>query len=279
MPAADPTSRTYHLNLSATCGACHGRSEGGRVPGGDVLPSFDESIHGRALSRSGLLVAPTCTTCHGAHDIAVTTSPESRTYRAAVPTTCGSCHEGIKRVFDASVHGQQLASGNPRAPVCISCHTAHAIRDVEQDGFRTQVIDRACGACHLESLATYRDTFHGQVTKLGFAQVATCADCHTAHEQYPKTDARSSVSSGRRLATCRACHPSANENFALYDPHADVHDHERGALLYYSGRFMQLLLSGVFLFFAVHTSLWFSRSFRERRRSAPRTVDGGGDHG
>ncbi|MGE3843878.1 MAG: hypothetical protein AB7I50_20080 [Vicinamibacterales bacterium] len=275
LPSSEPTSRTYHLNLAGTCGTCHGESARDRMPGGDVLATFEDSIHGRALSRAGLLVAPTCATCHGAHDVAPSGDPASRVFRTNVPGTCGSCHEGVKRVFEASVHGQHLAKANPAAPVCVSCHTAHAIGDVQQTGFRTGVVDAACGSCHKESLATYRDTFHGQVTELGFSQVATCADCHSAHAQFPKMDARSTVSDENRLATCRACHPTANANFAQYDPHADAHDHERGAALYYTGRFMQVLLGGVFLFFGAHTTLWFARSFRARRERAS-AADGGG---
>lgn len=270
LPSADPASRTYHLNLATTCGACHGTAARDRLPGGDILGTFQDSIHGRALSKAGLLVAPNCATCHGAHDIARSAAPESRVHRTNVPGTCGSCHEGVKRTFEMSVHGQQAAKGNEAAPVCVTCHTAHAIGDVQQAAFRTQAVDQACGTCHRESLATYRDTFHGQVTELGFSTVATCADCHSAHSQFPKSDVRSTVSDQNRLATCRSCHPSANANFALYDPHADAHDHERGAALYYTGRFMQLLLGGVFLFFGAHTTLWFARSFRARReRGAP----------
>lgn len=277
LPSSEPASRTYHFNLAGTCGACHGASARDRMSGGDVLATFQDSIHGRALSRSGLLVAPTCATCHGSHEVAASGNPDSRVFRTNVPGTCGSCHEGVKRVFDDSVHGQQLAKGNPAAPVCVSCHTAHAIGDVQQTGFRTGVVDTACGSCHKESLATYRDTFHGQVTELGFSQVATCADCHSPHAQFPKTDARSTVSDQNRLETCRKCHSTANANFAQYDPHADAHDHERGAALYYTGRFMQLLLGGVFLFFGVHTSLWFARSFRARRERVSAQAAGGHD--
>jgi hypothetical protein len=192
-----------------------------------------------------------------------------------VPETCGTCHEGVERVFATSIHGTLLAEGHPRAPVCIDCHTAHAVVRSEQDAFRVGVIGSACGTCHREALASYRDTFHGQVTELGYAQVATCADCHSAHAQFPKADARSTVSDASRLKTCQQCHPSANANFALYDPHADAHDYERGAVLYYAARFMTLLLIGVFGFFGLHTTLWCTRSLRDARarRSAAASED------
>jgi hypothetical protein len=270
--AKDPESPTYHLNLAATCGQCHGAQMPGAMPGGNILAQFQDSIHGRALDRAGLLVAPSCATCHGAHAILPRRSAESRVSRANVPATCGSCHEGVERVFAESVHGQAVAAGSAQAPVCIDCHTAHRIDSAREAAFRLQVVDTACGSCHKESLATYRDTFHGQATELGFAQVATCADCHTAHAQFAVSDARSSVTGDHRVQTCQKCHEGANANFAKYDPHADAHDDERGPLLYYSARFMELLLGGVFAFFGLHTVLWFTREYREvrARRGASR---------
>lgn len=267
LPSKDPASTTYHLNLPTTCGACHGaQAPAAHVPGGNVLGVFEDSIHGKALSKAGLIVAPSCASCHGAHDILDKSDAASRINRSSVPGTCGKCHEGVQRTFAESVHGQQFAQGNPRAPVCVSCHTAHDIQGVDQAAFRVKVIDAACGSCHKESLQTYRDTFHGQVTELGFAAVATCADCHSAHAQFPKSDPRSLVSDANRQKTCQRCHEGANANFARYDPHANAHDHERGPLLYYSARFMELLLVGVFGFFGIHTTLWFTRSYQERRR-------------
>ena len=53
----DPESLTYHLNLPATCGRCHGNAEiirKGRIAVGDVVAQFQDSIHGQALSKSGL---------------------------------------------------------------------------------------------------------------------------------------------------------------------------------------------------------------------------------
>ncbi len=266
LPSKDPDSRTYHLKVSHTCGSCHGdQATGQGMAGGNVMGAFHDSIHGRALDRAGLLVAPSCASCHGAHDILGKSAPESRVHRAKVPDMCGTCHEGVQHTFAQSIHGQLFAKGDARAPVCISCHTTHAIQRPQGNAFRVGVVDTACGECHVESLHTYRDTFHGQVTELGFSQVATCADCHGAHEQFPQSDPRSLVSAEKRLSTCQKCHARANANFAMYDPHADAHDHDRGAVLFYSSRFMQLLLAGVFGFFGLHTSLWFVRSLREVR--------------
>ena len=59
------------------------------------------------------------------------------------------------------------------------------------------------------------------------------------------------------VAPASSATPTANANFALYDPHADPHDRDRNPVLYYTAVFMKLLLGGVFLFFGMHTLLWF----------------------
>jgi nitrate/TMAO reductase-like tetraheme cytochrome c subunit len=261
----DKGSPTYPLNLPNTCGKCHGDAkiiEAGGIKIGDVFAKYHDSIHGKALEKSGLIVSAKCTDCHGNHEIRRKSDPQSGVFRANVPSTCGKCHDGIQALYASGVHGSKLAAGDPKVPVCTDCHTAHEIRRTDADAWKLDVLAE-CGSCHAQSLATYRDTFHGQVTTLGFTRVASCSDCHRAHDIYPKADARSSISDAHRAATCRKCHPAASESFAGYDPHADKHDAGRNPPLYWTARFMQLLLAGVFLFFGLHTSLWFQRLLRK----------------
>lgn len=265
--AKDPTSPTYVLNLPTTCGRCHGNPDvirKGHIAIGNVVKLYEDSIHAKALNRSGLIVAPTCETCHGMHDVRRATDPESKVFRTNVPTTCGSCHEGVRRQYEAGIHGASVRKGNPKAPVCTDCHTAHHIQEATQEAWRLDVV-RECGTCHSESLTSYRDTYHGQVTSLGFGRIATCADCHGAHGILPAADPRSTVSSLKRPQTCQKCHPGANVNFARYDPHADPDDQSRNPVLFWASRLMKGLLLGVFGFFGIHTLLWFPRSWKARR--------------
>ena len=214
-PASDPDSPVNHFNLPATCGHCHGNADiirRGRIAIGNVLVQFQDSIHGQALFKSGLMVAPDCKDCHHAHDIRRKTDPESPVFRATIPATCGKCHEGVERRYLTGVHGDALSKGRPDAPVCVTCHTAHRIQRTEGAMWKSQVLIE-CGSCHPESIRTYRDTFHGQETQLGFVRVATCADCHGAHDIFPRRDVRSTVSPARLVSTCRKCHAGANESF------------------------------------------------------------------
>jgi hypothetical protein len=138
------------------------------------------------------------------------------------------------------------------------------VQRADTDRWQLEVMAE-CGTCHAESVRTYRDTFHGQVTNLGFRRVAACADCHGAHQIFKKSDPRSTISEARRVETCGRCHEGANANFVKFDPHADKHDRARSPELYFASKFMTVLLGAVFVFFGIHTALWFSRAVWLRR--------------
>lgn len=267
LPSSDPASATNKMNIAQTCAKCHGNKApvtlaGGRS--GAVAATYMDSIHGRALMRSGLVVAPTCSDCHSNHDIIPKRMTDSPVFSKNVPATCGKCHEGILQNYAASIHGTKLAAGNLNAPNCASCHTAHGIQRTDTQKWQLHAIEQ-CGTCHEESLATYRDTFHGQVTALGFTPVAKCVDCHQQHKVLATTDPKSPVNAANLTTTCGKCHQGANANFVKYNPHANKHDKSRLPVLYYSARFMDALLVFVFGFFGLHTFLWFSRG----RQGAP----------
>lgn len=264
----DARSPTYHLNLPRTCARCHADPELARrynIPVANVYQLYMDSIHGRALTRSGLLVAANCSDCHRAHEIRPRAEPASAVYRTNIPGTCGQCHAGIRVQYEQGVHAVEVKGGNPLAPVCTDCHTAHQIRRVEAEAWKLEIVSE-CGTCHAESLRTYRDTFHGQVTALGFTRVARCSDCHRAHDVLPSRNPRSPVNPANRVTTCQKCHPAANVNFAKYDPHADPENRARNPLLHYAARFMTWLLVGVFAFFGIHTTLWGARALVAKRR-------------
>jgi DnaJ-class molecular chaperone len=270
-PAKNPQSQVYPLNLPRTCGACHGDAALAKrhgIPIANAYQLFMDSIHGRALTKSGLLVAANCSSCHGSHRIYPALDSKSSVHRNNVPNTCGQCHGGILNVFVGSAHGQAVKSGNPKAPVCTDCHTSHAIRRVEVEEWKLEIV-RECGTCHVQSLKTYRDTFHGKVTALGFARTARCSDCHGSHDIRRVADPGSSVHPNRIVTTCGKCHAGSNASFVKYDPHADPTDRKRNPYLYYSARFMKWLIVGVFAFFGIHTVLWAGSAFLRKKRRAP----------
>lgn len=265
-PVKDAGSPVNKFAVPKLCVSCHGNPK--IVPArkaDDAEPShFGDSIHGKALLKAGLSVAPSCVTCHGAHGVLPKANSASRVSRVKVPALCGSCHQGIEPVFEASVHGEAVKRGNPKAPVCIDCHSSHEIERTDLPSWQVDVI-KECGHCHTEQVRTYRDTYHGQITNMGFARVATCAACHGSHDILPATDARSLISGARVVSTCRKCHAKASASFAKYDPHADSRNRKKYPLVYWTSTFMKSLLLGVFAFFGVHTLLWLPRSYKARR--------------
>lgn len=265
--SSDPKSRTNVANVEATCGTCHGNEamiKQANLPGGNIVGKFHDSIHGRNPHAAGgpATKAPTCTGCHGAHRIIGKADPASGVNRDNVAAMCGSCHQQVHSRFTGSQHGTLRQGGNSAAPTCIDCHSAHGIVAHDQPQWQVQVIQE-CGTCHADLIKTYRDTYHGQVTQLGFIRVATCSSCHGAHEVLPASNPRSMISPENRVNTCRSCHPGANANFAAFKPHGNPHDRQGEPILYYTRLFMQLLLAGVFTFFGIHTLLWLIRSLKE----------------
>lgn len=236
------------------CAACHD----------DIGATYRDSIHSRARERSGLNVAPACADCHGTHDIRGKGDPRSRVAHALVPATCGACHDGIKSRYDTSVHAAALRKGDPRAPVCSDCHTAHAIQRADTDASRLGATAE-CGSCHLPVAEAFTRTFHGKVTQLGSARAAACADCQGAHDVLPAANAASTVSPKNLQTTCGACHQNANARFVQYDPHPNPRDYTRSHALWWANRFYWVLIPGCFGFFGLHSLLWFWRSRRDAR--------------
>ena len=236
------------------CASCHDA----------VGATYHDSIHARAREKAGLNVAPACADCHGRHEIRGTSDPKSRVTHAQIPSTCGTCHDGIKRRYDTSAHAAALKAGNAGAPVCADCHTAHAIQRVDTERSRLNATAE-CGTCHASVVESFTRTFHGKVTQLGSARAAACADCHGAHDILPASTTASTVSRQNLQATCGKCHQGANARFVQYDPHPNPLDYNRSAVLWWANRFYWALIPGCFGFFGLHSLLWFWRSRKDAR--------------
>ncbi|MCF7764900.1 MAG: cytochrome c3 family protein [Verrucomicrobia bacterium] len=267
-PARHADSPVFKLNLPATCSRCHSNQ---RLTGDyqlrqpDAVAQYTDSIHGKALLKMGLIVAPSCNDCHGVHDIVRSVDRTSPIHHANIAKTCGTCHLGVEKTYLQSAHGKALVNGDPGAPTCTDCHTAHTIEKPRQNHFKAQS-DQRCGTCHQDRLERYGDTYHGKAMALGrpnvAPDVAACYDCHGYHDILPGSNPESRLSTEHIVETCRQCHPGANQRFAQYIPHADPLDRENYPILHATFWAMTCLLLGVFGFFGVHTSLWFHRSLR-----------------
>jgi len=260
-PKGDPRSAVYALNIPRTCGACHGGAAMAKKHGlANVYSLYVDSIHGFALNKDGLLVSANCNSCHGSHHILSHKNPLSPTYKTNIPKTCGACHAGSAADYMDGVHGKAIAKGELKAPVCTDCHTTHAIQQPTAATFRMQSTP-ICGSCHKDKLSTYHDTFHSQLNSLGgYLETARCWNCHGAHDVLPASDSRSPIAKANLVTTCGKCHKGANARFVQYQPHADARNRKLNPPLYFVRLFMNLLLAGVLIFFAIHTILWLIRS-------------------
>ena len=266
LPVKDPSSPVFKLNLPETCAKCHNNPDLTReyqMKHPEAASQYLDSIHGQALLKMGLIVAPSCNYCHGTHSIKRAVDRDSPINHANVAKTCGKCHVGIEETYNKSIHGQLLAKGDSRGPVCTDCHTAHDIVNPEGNNFKA-ISDARCGKCHADRLAHYSETYHGKAMALGKPNVApavaACYDCHGYHDVQPPSNPASRLSSTNILATCQQCHPGATAKFTEYRPHANPMDAKNYPLLHVVFLGMTGLLIGTFAFFGLHTLMWLVRA-------------------
>src|SRR5215469_12131322 len=147
VPVKHGDSPVFKMNLPRTCAKCHSNTnltKEYQIEFPQAASQYMDSIHGTALLKMGLIVAPSCSDCHGAHAIKRSVDRESPINHANVAKTCGKCHVGVEDIYNQSVHGQLLAKGDVRGPVCIDCHSAHQITNPTGDKFKS-VSDQICG--------------------------------------------------------------------------------------------------------------------------------------
>ena len=194
----------------------------------EAAAQYMDSIHGRALAQDGphrraLLQRLPRRPRHQ-------TGAWTATRRSTTPTSprpAANATSASRRSTTKSVHGQLLAKGDKRGPVCTDCHTAHEV-ETPKNGHFKMASDQRCGKCHQDRLTHYRDTYHGKAMALGkpnvASDVAACYDCHGHHDVLPPSNPASRLSKTNILATCQQCHPDANAGFTEYKPHANPLD-------------------------------------------------------
>ena len=236
----DPESPIFHNNIIKLCVKCHEdeklMAKYEQLPQPVVFKAFEKSVHGMAVEEHGLLVAPSCIECHGAHEMRPADDPKSPVNKVNIAHTCAKCHPGIDEVYQRSIHGVTLSKGILDSPTCTDCHGEHDITAVRDPSGRVSPknIPKTCSACHAEekivkkygllpvAYDTYKDSFHGIAHKFGEIVVADCASCHGYHDILPSSDPRSSINPKNIPHTCGKCHKGASENFAKGKVHIEA---------------------------------------------------------
>lgn len=227
-----------------------------------------------------------CAGCHAPHETRTLDDPRSLVAPAVQAETCGSCHEEVRDSAHVDIHGSGVAEltdlalpelemaedGDP--PTCTSCHGGHGMHALDDPDGELYRQDQ-CAACHVDLADRYYGSYHGKATALGSEIVASCADCHSAHQIYPDSVAASWVHADRLVETCADCHEESRAAFVLYDSHPDPLDRSRNAPLFFSFVMMNALLIGVLIVFGLHTLLWWVRIIIDQRNG----VEHGIKHG
>jgi len=198
-------------NPRASCSPCHS----------DLEVEFAESLHGYALARRNER-APTCSTCHGSHQILPSSDPRAATHKVRLPGTCIECHgqaglltdEYIRlprsfQEYALSVHGQGTARGVSAAATCSDCHSVHALKGPADPESRINPINvsSTCGQCHPDVQLQYDQSIHGRALQAGVSDSPTCTNCHGEHLILSPTNPDARVSGVKQaVETCGECH-------------------------------------------------------------------------
>jgi hypothetical protein len=162
---------------------------------------------------------------------------------------CKYCHNNRMYTPLKGLEIENQAMFNETVGRCIGCHTKKEWAENFYGHFthrmkkrRTQIeIIKLCTSCHedkekmarhgLESIETYKDTFHWKQVKYSVANAPDCITCHVTsghsiHELRPQTDSLSPVHMNNRIQTCsrqggvQICHPGATQRFSTGRVHA-----------------------------------------------------------
>jgi len=238
------------------------------------IEDYKKSFHARPNSDDKTKPNASCDNCHDTHSFNVPAkdSPEHQQWRLEISTVCGqACHTEQLETYTDSVHGQEvLKKNNPKAAVCSDCHSAHAVGNTSGDPFKL-AISKNCGTCHEENYKSYKGTYHGQISTLGYAYTAKCYNCHGSHDILKASDPKSKVHVDNRMKTCQSCHngkkdvAAAPAGFVSFQPHAHSGDFKKYPQVWVAWQIMVQLLLGTFGFFWLHTLLWFYREWKDRQ--------------
>lgn len=274
-------SRRHEIDV---CMKCHLDSPGVQARmthSAGFVVGYEKSIHGRAL-HAGNLDAAVCSDCHGGHDEMKASNPASKVNKFNITSTCRQCHSEITDKFEQSVHGKALAQGIADSPTCTDCHGEHEIIEhgrTDSPVAQQNISKKVCGPCHSsvrltekfgissDRYSAYNDSYHGLAVRAGGVSAANCASCHGVHNILPSSDPQSNIHKANLAATCGACHPGANENFAKGKVHI-TGSREKDKLIYWISTIYIIMIVGTIGAMSIHNLLDWIRKlinrFRER---------------
>lgn len=284
--AGDPASHLHRTNLSAICTQCHGDENGVGGRNNTAVPhpasSYARGAHAQAM-LDGNEAAATCSDCHDSHAVLRARDPLSKVHHDVVSSTCGSCHTEIRDAYDASIHGRGVAMGSSGSPTCNTCHGEHAVINLGETDKPMIVANETCESCHNSpalarryglpegAVPSYEDSYHGRAARGGLAQAAGCTSCHGVHNILEISNPESTIHPNQLLNTCRNCHSSATEAFALSYAHAPNRESSEENVVWWVRSIYLWLIALVIGGMLLHNLLIFindiRRQYAQQRRS------------
>jgi len=194
------------------CLSCHGQpGPKMTMENGEELdlyvPSqeYNTSVHGK--------MGYACIQCHrtiGNYPHQPFQAQDSRDVSLQLYPACKSCHDHQYDLAQDSAHAAALANGNRDAAVCTDCHSAHAVRRLNEPGTLQLLPDargwvpQTCSKCHSAIYNMYEKSVHGSaLSEEGNLDVPTCIDCHGVHNIENPTTATFRL---RSPEICAKCH-------------------------------------------------------------------------
>jgi Cytochrome c7 and related cytochrome c len=215
LPVSNPDSAVAPLKVPFVCGGCH--REGSpvqlyrNIPQSNILENYSESLHGEALLRMGLTVAPNCATCHSPHLILPPSDPASSIARQNIAKTCTKCHADIEQVHRRVIRGELWEKQAHVLPTCVDCHQPHKIQKVS---YSQSMADADCMRCHAnERLTRARDgaSLYVRAAELVNSRHAKVA-CSQCHSEVTVSRVRPCETITHKV-DCTACHAQIGQEF------------------------------------------------------------------
>lgn len=213
-PMDDPKVSTRIAKQMETCGKCHK----------EIVESFKKSKHGQELLKNNDK-APTCTGCHGEHDIQSVLISDQFS-KINLTDKCLSCHKDAKiphknykgeeeliQGYMESDHYKALKNGNENAPTCYVCHGAHEMEKADNPDSKIsrKNVAKTCGqeGCHKDQVKDYTGSVHEKaILEKGGNDSPTCNNCHGNHVIASKKIENKLMQSKEVIQLCSHCHAS-----------------------------------------------------------------------
>jgi predicted CXXCH cytochrome family protein len=179
------------LAMEVVCERCHQKE----------ADDYKKSYHFKKYAEDPRRY-PICTTCHDPHFKSKKEVMSEIEYKQEILDICSRCHQRDIETYVHSRHYHELEAGNPKAPVCTSCHEKHDIRKPSDPESRVHAgnITDVCNGCH----PGYKKSLH--VAPGMDPNAITCASCHTGHQTDMVSINNQIFKEGGIYNQCVVCH-------------------------------------------------------------------------